>query len=1056
MGDYNPNTPQARGQEERYVLGFEAPFVSSLYQAQLRIRPGAGVGADAVHLCLPTVKGAPGIHVAVVDEQQPAATFTDYYPGTTTGATILNFEDQGGGALTFDEVNDPNDDNDYAQFSVARTANQSGSLQFRGNNAGALAGKRILRVQIGALIMNRRIIGTGLSNNAIQLPVQGEVVINGTTYQGNVRHVPKIDAFQLIPDLADWYLNPATGLPWAVGEVDDLIDSADADTFGLKAFGTADDAGERISAFWLRVHYCDENRLSYFDRRGSLRRGWDRYPNTGTLTTPGGGAIPNFSADTWYWIEVGALTGSLQDFFTVGAVVPSRFPATDVTDDTLDQRQSSVVLTTGPGGAGQEGAEKIATSQVHGAYLLDDGGVILGESQAYVTVDPNEFVGRYLGVDLIVGQQVTTDASVPAGGYAGIKCPVGWYDPTLMPNAPLVFEVRHGAGAINGGGTLDATATLVPQATPNGELQDYFIRFDDGNVVLSTGTQYHVVIRSDAVALWGANAWRVPVDDSRSDLIASGSGTSSAQVQGATQGGTTDSFFRITSGTGTADDRYDIPLTLEGPPEPPATVTATTYDAEPEPTLGCPSTLPPRVRLQWSATNLGADFGGYRVWTRRRALPVEQWVLAAELNTTTLLTDPADAEELFTEHWLSELGWGVAGAGYAEGWDIGVSVIDNSAHLESAIRSTGVANTPEPTSASWLTSDAARWLSCPLFVEVAAPSEPLTTFTVYDQVAGRDHAVVRVPGTVPGRKYKLRWESDQEFPDESILRGPRAAAMSGRQLALLRCRGDRALGAISEPTTEPLEISLAATADFVTTGSDPSLAGPNMPPGYVLDGSADRITHADDSLLDPDLAPFSVLYAAVFAGTNGVVHFAKHDGSTGYIIDNSALNTLRVRIAGADGTVTLTDASFPFDDLPHVIVVTSPGDGTGAKYLYVDGELVTSSTTDHGSVTNASDLSVGASSAGASFAADTIHAYGVWLLELTDAQQLNSTRYLLGHAGYRMTPAASLFVDARDAEAQGEDDTVVDQAGNALDGTIVGAPRFVGVPWNLRELERKR
>src|SRR5262245_9316679 len=124
------------------------------YEVQFKTRPGA-VTPVAVHLLLPQVQGAPGLGVALVDTQRPAITTTDYFPGTDTGNAVARALDQGGAAVNFGDVNDPNDDTDFAQTDGLVSANDYLRLQFRGNNAGALAGRRILGVQIMGLFMNR-------------------------------------------------------------------------------------------------------------------------------------------------------------------------------------------------------------------------------------------------------------------------------------------------------------------------------------------------------------------------------------------------------------------------------------------------------------------------------------------------------------------------------------------------------------------------------------------------------------------------------------------------------------------------------------------------------------------------------------------------------------------------------------------------------------------------------------------------------------------------------------------------------------------------------------
>lgn len=1038
MGNYNPNTPAARGMEERYLSSFEAPMLGSgLYAVQLRTRPGA-VTPSAAHLLLPTVVGAPGIGISLVDTQQPPVTTTDFFPGSDTGSTVINAEDQGGAALNFSDVNDPNDATDYARNDRNLGQNGSSFIAFRGNNAGALSGRRILRVQLVALMLNLR-----STDNAVQLPIIGSVTMGGAEQLGLWRTVRKGDAFRQIT-VADWKLSPATGIPWTVTEVDNIISAANADTMNLRWYGKAADQTARCSAYWLRVDHCAENRHGQFYKRGSLREGWDRYA---LASVPGA-----LSANTWYWWEIGAMESSIEQGFTLAAVVPSTHPTQDPTDNTKDHRQGSVVLTSGPGGAGLTGPDKILTSDVQGAVLLEtSGAVINADSQAYGAVIP-DFVGVYLGTAFRTGQQVTTDSSQPVGGYAGVTLPVGWWDTSQRPTRPLIIEVRSGAGAINpGGGVLEATATLIPEWSQP-DVADTFVAFDGGNVTLANSTQYHAHVFSDAVASFGQNAWRVPRDDSRSDAILSGSGTSSAQVQGATQGGTTDSWFN----GGAADDRYDVPLALIAPPAPPSTVTVATYPGEND-ANGVP-VLPPRVRLSWPKSLLTSSFGKYRVWFQPRRTPAATPILAGELGPDAFngLT-PTQAEANLLEFWFYELGWAITGGQFTEGWQVGVSVVHDGNRLESAIRWALLAQTPQPTSPSWLCSNAAPWLNTPLVVITReASSKPLSDMTVFEQVADRDHSIVHVPGTIPGRRYTLRWGSDATYPDEGILAGARAMFPSGRQVSLLRCRGDQAYGQLGPVQTEVEDVQLAAQADFVTTsGKAPARAGLNMPAGYVLDAAADRIDHADASPLDPLGGDFTFMLMAVFPTGNaaGDPFIQKYDGSDGWGIQDAlgGSGQLCAFFNGSSGSPfqLCLSGGQGFDGLPHVIFVRTPGPNAAGSQLWYDGTVAaTTNSVWSGSISTAHALNVGGDG-GALFTAERVIAYGVWPYALTDDQIRASSLYLRGGAGAKMAVAASLFVDLRDVRTYGKAGRVTDLSGNKRDGTIVGSPLLVGTPWPL-------
>lgn len=148
-----------------------------------------------------------------------------------------------------------------------------------------------------------------------------------------------------------------------------------------------------------------------------------------------------------------------------------------------------------------------------------------------------------------VGQQITDAAST---AYVGVRLPLAWYG-ALPPDAALTVEVRSGTAAAEGRGTLQATAYVFPDDVPaSGARVDALFA---GGAWTSAGTTQYVVRLSSPAAR--GRGWKVFRGDTRSDQIISG--TTLAEIEGASQGGQTDSYI---SETAVVQDRYDIGCAL--------------------------------------------------------------------------------------------------------------------------------------------------------------------------------------------------------------------------------------------------------------------------------------------------------------------------------------------------------------------------------------------------------------------------------------------------------------------------------------------------------------
>lgn len=540
MGDFNPNSPTLRGSELRPITARDLLLNASNRGVLMRFKPGA-VTIDRVDAYLKAVYGNPGLGVEILDTVAPTITQEVHFPGTDTGATTTGWSKSSGAAGFYTYIDDQYDASDYLYNTGYLFFGQSLSLLFRGNDT-ALTSKRIDRVTVFAVVK----FSSGLfSSNVVRL--RARLNLGGTDYYSPGTLVASTGASQAV-NIGSWELNPSTLVPWTQAQVNTLISTTASDEWGVTVdSGVIATASFRVEGLYMRVDTCPENRKASYYTAGISRSGWSE------LTLSGASGL---SANTWYYLHAYPVLGSAANGLVVPTITDPNFvEASAATVTTAEHRKMSVTSLSSASG--------VITSKSDAAgtlipALLEVSPTVQSQSQPYALLDTLTIVA---GATL-VGQEITTAAST---AYGGVRLPVAWADSSKKPDQALLIEVRDGGGAISGGGTLRATATLLPSAKPNAGFEDVLIRFAASWTAAAT-TQYFLCIRSTAV-----NGWKVARLDTRSDHIGSGAGTSAADVQGASQGGTTDSYFA----GGADDDRYDIPIVLIASPTAPASLSAT-------------------------------------------------------------------------------------------------------------------------------------------------------------------------------------------------------------------------------------------------------------------------------------------------------------------------------------------------------------------------------------------------------------------------------------------------------------------------------------------------
>jgi hypothetical protein len=174
--------------------------------------------------------------------------------------------------------------------------------------------------------------------------------------------------------------------------------------------------------------------------------------------------------------------------------------------------------------------------------------------------------------------QAVTGAA--ATTYSAVRVSLGRYAVNLDPDQPITVEVRHGAGASTGTGTLDAICTLYPsQLKVSSDPHKPTIitqKFDLGATFLSIlNQQYFIFFRSASTATRG---WAVLQQDTRSDAIngvLTASNITNASVGTPATTVAKGNIDQYVDSSGAATNRQDVAVALLVQPATPASPTAT-------------------------------------------------------------------------------------------------------------------------------------------------------------------------------------------------------------------------------------------------------------------------------------------------------------------------------------------------------------------------------------------------------------------------------------------------------------------------------------------------
>lgn len=192
----------------------------------------------------------------------PATTYDTAYPGTDTGSDFTSIWNGGnawvtaaGAAATYTSVSPGVDDTTYLKNVNAWEAGFC-RMWLRGANAAQMAGKRVLSVEIHCRLRVNSSVNAGIG-------MQGILRIGGNSYPG-IWLQSAFNAGYSDVVLGTFTYNPATGLPWTLPDVNNIITTGGTDSFGFQAqFGALTPDAVRVSSLYLKIGWIPEDRLGY-------------------------------------------------------------------------------------------------------------------------------------------------------------------------------------------------------------------------------------------------------------------------------------------------------------------------------------------------------------------------------------------------------------------------------------------------------------------------------------------------------------------------------------------------------------------------------------------------------------------------------------------------------------------------------------------------------------------------------------------------------------------------------------------------------------------------
>lgn len=269
---YNPSSPETAGLEWLIDSDLSSVVLDSATKAFGHYFPGAvskmsqSIAAYASAISGQGVFGCE-VYSAPYAEAVPQAQEIKY-AGTDTGSDFTSPSNgnaawltQAGGAATYASVSPGVDDTTYLRNVNQVEGPTPARCMMRGAasvNTGALAGKRVLSVEIHVRIK---------STLATAPIIAGALNIGGTDYIA-INAAVKTNVGYTDMAVGYWELNPSTGLPWRLEDVNNIVTAGATDEFGFVATWNASYTSSyadaiRVSSVYLVVRTQPEDRLGY-------------------------------------------------------------------------------------------------------------------------------------------------------------------------------------------------------------------------------------------------------------------------------------------------------------------------------------------------------------------------------------------------------------------------------------------------------------------------------------------------------------------------------------------------------------------------------------------------------------------------------------------------------------------------------------------------------------------------------------------------------------------------------------------------------------------------
>jgi hypothetical protein len=467
----------------------------------------------------------------------------------------------------------------------------------------------------------------------------------------------------------------------------------------------------------------------------------------------------------------------------------------------------------------------------------------------------------------------------------------------------------------------------------------------------------------------------------------------------------------------------------------------------------------PCIALTWTATALGANFGGYNIYRRASRGVAQPWSMIGMITVPTGYT-PANVEINHNAFNDYEAGWSVAGGQWSDGFDYAVTSVSALTGLESAYSAVTQMVKQTPDVNPWVVSNVKPYLNFPIASITKLDSGDSASRTEW-RLQGRDLAVTRTTMDLPPRRWNIQ-VSDFSRLGEDPARLWRAAAANGGYFAVHDARGDRLIGALEAPSSLPhQEVGIwTLDSDVVETARESnnlSMGDYNLPAGLILNGTTQYITIPDNATLNPGAAGFTIfLRAKIDLLVNSRYCWSKIGAGQGWGITTGVAGLPTLELNGAGGSGIVADNVGNYAKTATIICTIA----TGSQQIYLNGVQTVTGSIAYTSITNAVAATVGVKSTLAAFNdLRPVQAFGMYgrILTATEISNLNKYLGILPVPGVRPPANPACFVDLRDNrtwDGTQVSTAVLDLSGNANHGALVAAPTTQGIPWNLQEIDR--